>query len=111
LLGIVGIVTFTLSNRMKEIAIRKVLGAKATNIVGLFTKEYVLQIVVSIMIGCPLAFVVADYWLQGYAYRIEQGVLPFLITGVFLMATALALIFILCFRTATAAPVKDLRSE
>jgi putative ABC transport system permease protein len=111
LLGIVGIVTFTLTNRTKEIAIRKVLGAKTTNIVGLFTKEYVLQIVVSIVLGCPLAFAIADYWLQGYAYRIQQGVLPFLLTAAFLLTTALTLIFVLCFRTAAAAPVKDLRSE
>jgi putative ABC transport system permease protein len=111
LLGIVGIVTFTLSSRTKEIAIRKVLGAKTTNIVRLFTKEYVLQIIISIALGCPVAFAIADYWLQGYAYRIQQGVLPFLLTAVFLLTTALALIFVLCFRTATSAPVKDLRSE
>lgn len=111
LLGIVGIVTFTLANRTKEIAIRKVLGARTSNIVNLFTKEYLMQIAVAIFIGCPLAFAVADYWLQGYAYRVRQEVFPFLLTAVFLLTTAMALIFILCFRVAVSAPVKDLRSE
>ena len=70
-----------------------------------------MQIAVAIFIGCPLAFAVADYWLQGYAYRVRQEVFPFLLTAVFLLTTAMALIFILCFRVAVSAPVKDLRSE
>ncbi|MCW5911670.1 MAG: ABC transporter permease [Cyclobacteriaceae bacterium] len=111
LLGIFGIVTFTLSSRTKEIAIRKVLGAKAANIVMLFIKEYALQIALANIIAWPLAFAITSYWLQGYAYRVEQNIFPFVLAAGFMLTAAFILISIQCFKAAVANPVNSLRSE
>lgn len=111
LLGIFGIVAFTLSRPTKEIAIRKVLGAKAVNIVVLFIKDYASHILLANVFAWPLAFVITNYWLQGYTYRVQQNIYPFVLAGGTLLFTAFLLIAVQCMRAAVANPVKDLRSE
>ncbi len=111
LMGIFGIVSFSLSSRTKEIAVRKVLGARAKNIIALFTKDYVSQIILANLIACPLAYLISSYWLSGYAYRIEQGIFPFVFAAGTMLIAAFTLIAVQCFRAAIANPVKDLKSE
>lgn len=111
LMGIFGIVSFTLASRTKEIAIRKVVGAKAINIVMLFTKDYAPQMLLANIIAWPLAFILANYWLQAYAYRIQQDIFPYALAAGTMLIAAFALIAIQCFKAAVANPVKDLKSE
>jgi putative ABC transport system permease protein len=111
LLGIFGIVAFTLSSRTKEIAIRKVLGAKALNIILLFIRDYSSQILLANLFAWPLAFFITNFWLQGYAYRVEQNVVPFVLAAGSMLIAAFLLIAVQCLRAAVANPVKDLKSE
>lgn len=111
LLGILGVVAFTLNKRMKEIAVRKVLGANAGNIIMLFLKEYAWLIIVANVIAWPLAYVATEHLLQNFAYRIEQSIVPYLLVLAAVAALAFSLISVHCARTAVANPVKSLRSE
>lgn len=110
-MGIFGVVAFTLAKRSKEIAVRKVLGAEAKNIILLFLKEYALLILIANAIAWPLAYVATNEWLQNYSYRIEQNLVPYI--SVFLIVFVLSFVFISiqCLRTAMANPVQSLRTE
>jgi len=111
LLGIIGIVAFMLNKRNKEIAVRKVLGANAGNIIGLFLKEYAGLIIIANIIAWPLAYMFTEKLLQSFAYRIAQNILPYLAAFIFISLIAFTLIAVQCFKTAIANPVKSLRSE
>ncbi|WP_153800071.1 ABC transporter permease [Foetidibacter luteolus] len=111
LLGIVGVVAFMLNKRNKEIAVRKVLGADAGNIIFLFLKEYAVLIVLANIIAWPLAYMVTENLLQNFAYRINQDVFPYLLVLVFISVIAFGLIALQCFKVAVANPVKSLRTE
>jgi ABC-type lipoprotein release transport system permease subunit len=110
-MGIFGVVAFTLARRNKEIAVRKVLGAEAKNIILLFLKDYALLILIANIIAWPLAYWFTNAWLQSYAYRIQQDLLPYLAVFCFVFLVAFLFITIQCFKTALANPVNSLRSE
>jgi len=111
LMGIFGVVAFTLAKRSKEISIRKVLGADVKNIIFLFIKDYAWLILIANIIAWPLAYTAVNQWLQSYAYRIDQNVMPCLFAECFVFATALIFITLQCLRVAIANPVDNLRSE
>jgi ABC-type antimicrobial peptide transport system permease subunit len=111
MLGIFGVVAFTLAARNKEVAIRKVLGASIRNIITLFGKEYVRPILLANAIAWPLAYLLTDSWLKGYSYRITQNAYPYLFVAGFIFVITLLLVAAQCYRTASSNPVKDLRSE
>jgi putative ABC transport system permease protein len=110
-LGIFGVIAFTLTKRNKEIAVRKVLGADVRNILSLFIKDYAWLILISNIIGWPIAYVITNQWLQNYAYRIQQNVIPYFMVAAFIFITAFVLITAQCFNAAMNSPVKSLRSE
>ncbi len=110
-LGIIGVVAFMLARRNKEIAIRKVLGADAGNILFIFLKEYAGLIVIANIIAWPLAYAITQKLLQNFAYHINQNIFSYLIVFVFVSVIAFALIILQCFKVAIANPVKSLRTE
>src|SRR5439155_19909788 len=69
-LGLFGLATYMAENRIKEIGVRKVLGASVANITALLSKDFVKLVTVAILIASPLAWWVINKWLQGYDYRI-----------------------------------------
>ena len=111
LMGVFGIVAFTLTRRNKEIAIRKVLGANARGIIQLFLKEYGLTILIANIIAWPLAYVVVNNWLQNYNYRIQQDIFSYLLVGTLVLCLAFVMIIAQCFKVAGANPVQSLRTE
>lgn len=111
LLGIIGVVAFMLARRNKEIAVRKVLGANAGNIIFLFLKEYAVLILLANILAWPLAYITTQKLLQNFAYHIHQNIFPYLMVFVFVSAIAFALITLQCFKVAIANPVKSLRTE
>jgi len=111
LMGIFGVVAFTLARRNKEMAVRKVLGADLINILFLFIKDYASLIVIANLIAWPVAYFVINNWLQNYSYRIEQSIYPYLTVCVLVFFIAFLLIAAQCFKTATAKPIKSLRTE
>ena len=88
-LGVFGLATFLTQQRTKEIGIRKVLGATASSIVVLLSKEFIMLVVISNVIAWPVAYYLVHSWLQNFAYRIDLDI------GTFLLAGFLALIITL----------------
>lgn len=111
LLGIFGVITFTLARRIREIAIRKVLGAGVLNIINLFFKEYALLLVLSVVLAWPLAYTLMARWLNAYAYRINQTIWPF--AGVAFMVGVATFLLVGCQtgKAAATAPSRHLRNE
>src|SRR4030095_1573706 len=111
LMGIFGVVAFTLARRNKEIAVRKVLGAEVKNILFLFIKDYAWLIFIANLIAWPVAYFVINNWLQNYSYRIEQNIFSYLTVCLLVFFIAFLLIAAQCFKTAIAKPIKSLRTE
>ena len=110
-LGLYGLVAFAAAQRTKEVGIRKVLGASLTNIVFLFSKEFVLLIVFAFLIAAPIAYLIMNNWLQNFAYQIHIGASIFLITIVSSFVIAAFTIAYQAIKAAIANPVKSLRTE
>ncbi|WP_373331021.1 ABC transporter permease [Salmonirosea aquatica] len=111
LLGVVGLVSLTVSRRTKEVGIRKVLGASVAGIVGLFLREYVWILLIANLVACPLAYWLLSDWLAGYAYHTPITWVPFVQVGAGLAFVTAILIGLQVAKTALTDPVKSLRSE
>ncbi|HCL06428.1 MAG TPA: hypothetical protein DHW64_10900 [Chitinophagaceae bacterium] len=110
-LGLFGLAAFTAERKIKEIGIRKVLGASVSHIVQLISKEFIVLVGVGIMIATPIAWWVMSKWLNEYAYRINIQLWIFLLAGLTAAAIALFTISIQAIKAAMENPVKNLRSE
>lgn len=111
LLGVVGLVSLSVSRRTKEVGVRKVLGASVPNLIGLFLGEYVWVILVANALAWPLAYWLLSGWLATYAYHTQLTVSPFALVGI---ALALLTGLVVALQVAKAAlmnPVTALRSE
>ncbi|NIG52399.1 ABC transporter permease [Chitinophaga sp. Cy-1792] len=84
-LGITGMTALSITARKKEMGVRKVLGASAFNILSLFMKEFSLVMIIANMIAWPLGWYMLQQWLNGYAYRIELGITPFVAVVMFVV--------------------------
>ncbi len=110
-LGLYGLASFMAVQRIKEVGIRKVLGATAGNIVYLFSKEFILLIAIAFAIATPIAWYCMHQWLQDYAYRINISWWLFAAGGLAAIMIALATISFQAIKAAIANPVISLRSE
>jgi putative ABC transport system permease protein len=110
-LGLFGLVTYAAEQRVKEIGVRKVLGAKVTGIVALLSKDFTKLVLISALIAFPLAWWGMNQWLQSFAYRIGVSWWIFVVAGSGAMLIALLTVSVQTIRAALANPVKSLRSE
>jgi ABC-type antimicrobial peptide transport system permease subunit/AraC-like DNA-binding protein len=110
-LGLYGLASFMAVQRIKEVGIRKVLGATAGSIVYLFSKEFIILIAIAFAIATPIAWYYMHQWLQAYAYRISISWWLLASAGVVATIIALATISFQAIKAARANPVKSLRSE
>ena len=110
-LGLYGLASFMAVQRIKEVGIRKVLGATTGNIVYLFSKEFIILIAIAFVIATPLAWYYMHQWLQNYVYRIDINWLIFLAGGAVAIIIALATVSFQAIKAAIANPVKSLRTE
>jgi putative ABC transport system permease protein len=110
-LGLLGLSLFGTTQRIKEIGVRKVLGASITNIVLLLSKDFVVLILAAFVIAAPVAWWIMHQWLQDFAYRIALSPWIFVAAGLLAMIIALATISFQAVKAALANPVKSLRSE
>ncbi len=110
-LGLFALAAYTAENRIKEIGIRKVLGASVSGITMLLSKEFVKLVIISFVIASPFAWWFMHSWLQNYTYRINIGWWVFVITGVLSLTIAVATVSFQAIKAALSNPVVSLRSE
>lgn len=110
-LGLFGLSTYVVQQRIKEIGIRKILGASLVNIVGLLSGRFTMLVVLSITIASPLAFLLMDQWLQGFAYRIAISGWVFAFAGVSALVIAFVTVSVQSIKAAFTNPAQSLKSE
>jgi len=110
-LGLFGLSLFHASQKTKEIGIRKVMGCSGARIVGLLTREFIKWVLLANIIAWPAAYFLMKSWLQSYVYRVDIGLLTFVIAGATALAVALITIAYRSIKAATANPVDSLRYE
>jgi len=110
-LGVYGLASFMAVQRIKEVGIRKVLGASAAHIVYLFSREFIVLISIAFIIASPIAWYYMHRWLQDYAYRIDISWWIFIAGGMLAILIALSTVSVHAIKAAVANPVKSLRTE
>ncbi|MBE7177999.1 MAG: ABC transporter permease [Mucilaginibacter polytrichastri] len=110
-MGLFGLAMHTAANRIKEIGVRKVLGASVLSITNMLTSEFVLLVVIAIFIAVPVSWYLMHKWLLDFTYRITLGFSPFLLAGCMAVLIAVFTISFQAVKAALANPVKSLRSE
>jgi putative ABC transport system permease protein len=111
LLGVLGLVSVSMQRRVKEIGVRKVLGASVPGLIVLFIKEFIPVIAVASVVACPFVYVLMQGWLSRYASRVVLTPYPFVACIVGLGACTVLLIGVQAARAALANPVDSLRNE
>ncbi|HYF31246.1 MAG TPA: ABC transporter permease [Chitinophagaceae bacterium] len=110
-LGLFGLAAYTAERRVKEIGVRKLLGASVNSLVALLSKEFVKLVIISAFIAFPLAGWAMYQWLQDFAYRISLGWWVFLVSGLVALVIAVATVSVQALKAASANPVNSLRTE
>jgi putative ABC transport system permease protein len=110
-LGLFGLTLFISEQRIKEIGIRKVLGASVGSIVSLLSKDFLKLILVASLIALPVAWFMMHKWLEEFAYRIQLGPWLLLYPVIGLIVLAIIVTCIQTWKAARANPVKALRNE
>jgi len=110
-IGLFGLATFNAESRVKEIGIRKVLGASVASITALLSADFVKLVLIAIIISLPISYYAVNIWLQDFPYRIEISWWYFAISAVLAIAIALLTVGYQSIKTAMLDPVKSLRTE
>ncbi|WP_224998668.1 ABC transporter permease [Cesiribacter sp. SM1] len=110
-LGLFGLATFSAEQRIKEIGIRKVLGASVASLVALLSVDFLKLIILAVVVASPLAWYVMREWLQTFAYRVDVGWQVFALTSLIAILIALLTVSFQAIRAAVSNPVKNLRTE
>jgi putative ABC transport system permease protein len=110
-LGLFGLTTFSVEQRIKEIGIRKVLGASTPGIVSLLSKDFLKLVFISFFVASPIAWYFINQWLENFAYRAPFTIWILVVAWVIAMLIAFLTISIQSVKVALTNPVKNLRSE
>ncbi len=110
-LGLLGMISFVVAQRTKEVGVRKVLGASINSIMLLFTKDFMLLVIMAFVLAAPIAWYFMDQWLAEFAYRVDITVAYFLIAIAISGAITFLTISYQSLRAALSSPVNALRDE
>jgi hypothetical protein len=110
-LGLFGLATYMAENRIKEIGVRKVLGATVTSITALLSKDFLKLVIISFIIASPIAWYAMNKWLQTYNYRVTIEWWVFALTAMLSILIAIVTVSYQAIKAAIANPVKSLRTE
>ena len=110
-LGLFGLASYMAQNRIKEIGIRKVLGASVSGITTLLSKDFLKLVVISLFIAIPISWYMMNLWLQDFAYRIDLSWWVFGLAGLLALAIAFLTVSYQAVKAAKSNPVKSLRTE
>jgi putative ABC transport system permease protein len=110
-LGLFGLSAFSISQRIKEIGVRKVLGANVSTIVGLLSKDFLRLVGLAALLAFPVAWWAMNNWLKDFAYRVDMQWWVFLVAGILAALIAFVTISYQAVKAAISNPVKSLRTE
>jgi len=110
-MGLLGLAIYVIQQRVKEIGIRKVLGASVTSIVALLSKDFLKLVLIAILIATPVAWYAMSQWLADFAYKIDLEWWVFAVAGLLAVGIALLTVSFQSIKAALMNPVKSLRSE
>jgi len=110
-LGLFGLAAYMAQNRIKEIGVRKVLGASVAGVTTLLSKDFLKLVMIAFVIAAPIAYFAMYKWLQGYSYRISISVWVFVLAGLVTIIISLVTVSFQAIKAALTNPVKSLRSE
>ena len=110
-LGLFGLASYSTEQRIKEIGVRKVLGASIGQVLYLLSRDFALLIVVAFVIAAPAAYYLTGWWLQNFAFAITPSIITFLLAGLVAMCIALLTVSYKTYQAARSNPVRALRSE
>ena len=110
-MGLFGLAAFTVEQRVKEIGVRKVLGASVSNIVMLISKTFAIMVLIANLFAWPVAYFAMDSWMAGFAYRTDLSWWIFVLSGAVALAIALFTVSFHALRAAVSNPVEALRHE
>jgi putative ABC transport system permease protein len=110
-LGLFGLSAYAVQKRIKEIGVRKVLGASVTGIVSMLSKDFIKPVAIAAVIAFPTAWWIMNQWLQGFAYRVGINWWIFAVAGIITLVIAFVTISFQTIKAALANPIKSLRTE
>lgn len=110
-LGLYGLAAHSVQQKVKELGVRKVMGASSRNLVRLLSEGFMKLILAAFIIATPLAYFIMDNWLNAFAYHIEIGPMTFLLTLGFMLVVAMVSVGYRTYRAAVSNPVDSLRVE
>ncbi len=110
-LGLLGLVSFTVQKRVKELGIRKVLGASEMGLFFMLSGSFVKQVMLAFVLASPVAYYMMNQWLQNFKYKVSIGVGVFVLSALATLIIALVTISYRSFKAAHTNPVNSLRSE
>ncbi|MEX2603282.1 MAG: FtsX-like permease family protein, partial [Gracilimonas sp.] len=110
-MGLYGLISYVIQQRSKEIGIRKILGARISQVTWLLSSEFTKLVIIAFAISIPISYLVMQNWLQEFAYRTPIPWWAFLVAGLASLAIALGTISYQTIKTALMNPVESLRSE
>lgn len=110
-LGLLGLTAFTTQQKQKEISIRRVMGASIPQIVSMITRNYLWLSLIAVLIAFPVAYYFMTNWLQVFSYNPGLSVIPFVVSALVIVITAIFTAMFHSTRAALASPAKSLRTE
>ena len=110
-LGIFGLVAHTLKTRLKELAIRKVLGANVNSLIQLVSKEYIILLSLGLLLASPVGFFTMTHWLENFAYRTDISPISFFSSFILMGVVLGGTVIIQTLKTTTSNPVNSLKDE
>jgi putative ABC transport system permease protein len=111
IIGLIGIIFINMNEKTKEIGIRKVNGAKTTEIMTMLNKDFLKWVAIAFIIACPIAYYAMHKWLENFAYKTALSCWVFALAGVIAMAIALLTVSWQSYKASIRNPVEALRSE
>lgn len=110
-LGMIGLISYTLDQRVKEIGIRKVLGASVKQILSMLSREMLWLMLVAFLVSIPLSYYAVSSWMAEFSYHIGIGAWPFVLIGLLALVTILLIVSARSAKAAMSNPVNALRTE
>lgn len=111
ILGLFALAAFTVQERTKEIGVRKVLGAETKDILQMLNRSFLVLVVIANMIAIPIAYILSNNWLSGFAYRTTLTIWPFLVATTISIMVTIITVSLQAYQTAKAKPVDALKYE